>query len=137
MSTKNVHQKNRPVSLVLLFLLQGIKQCIWATVNFLDISTTLQLVIMHDLCEVHPSCCTNLMYLFWYVWKNFFSFFPLFDACQKIVNFKNVVDWWGMHLGAGLVANTIQIEGVLLCIWILKLLCCNEMLYKMDLVAVC
>ena len=36
---------------LLLILLRGIKQCIWATVNFLDISTTLQLVIMHDLCE--------------------------------------------------------------------------------------
>ena len=65
MSTKNVHQKNRPVSQKVVvasredILLEGMKQCIWATVNFLDISTTLQVVIMHDLCGKvqHPRQC--------------------------------------------------------------------------------
>ena len=32
----------------------------------------------------------NLMYLFWYVWKKLLFFFPLFDSCQEIVNFKNL-----------------------------------------------
>ena len=137
MSTKNVHQKNRPVSLVLLFLLQGIKQCIWATVNFLDISTTLQLVIMHDLCEVHPSSPTNIMYLFWYVWKKRRFIFPSVDACQEIVNFKNIEDWRGIDFEPGITVNSIQIEDILLYICIIKLLWCNEMLYKMVVVAVC
>ncbi len=39
--------------------------------------------------------------------------------------------------GAGLVVNSIQIEDILLYICIIKLLCCNEMLYKMVVVAVC
>ena len=58
MSTKNVHQKNRPVSLVADSAPRH-KAMYWATVNFLDISTTLQVVIMHDLCgEVqHPRQC--------------------------------------------------------------------------------
>ena len=66
MSTKNVHQKTAQFPLAVSvvasredILLQGMKQCIWATVNFLDISTTLQVVIMHDLCgkAQHPHQC--------------------------------------------------------------------------------
>ena len=70
------------------------KQCIWATVNFLDISTTLQVVIMHDLCgEVqHPHQCVeqNFDVPVLICVKKLLFFFSRFDSCQEIVNFKNL-----------------------------------------------
>jgi len=91
-STKNAHQKNRPVSPCCLILLQGIKQCIWATVNFLDISTTLQVVIMHDLCGKvqHPYQCGEQKFdVPVLICVKKILFFSLSDTCQEIVNFKN------------------------------------------------
>ena len=37
----------------------------------------------------------NLMYLFWYVWKNFFSFSPCLIAAKKSWTLKISEDWWG------------------------------------------
>ena len=112
MSTKNVHQKNRPVSQKVVvasredILLQGMKQCIWATVNFLDISTTLQVVIMHDLCgEVqHPRQCEEQKFdvPVLICVKKLLFFFPLFDSCQEIVNFKNLRGLMGKQFLTGM-----------------------------------
>ena len=78
------------------------KQCIWATVNFLDISTTLQVVIMHDLCGKvqHPHQCEEQKFdepVLICVKKTSFLF-PLFDSCQEIVNFKNLRRLTGQQL---------------------------------------